>query len=86
MIDIDIDFFLLTVQTPTKIGSAVWPKCHTGDLPPGAWGKWSLVEAKRSPGISNVTVGTPNVCPTKLAKAPPNECPVIHIVLPLYVL
>lgn len=75
----------LTVHTPIKIGSAVCPKCQMGiSFAPGARGKCSLSEASRSPGLSKLTAGTPNVCPKSEATAPPREWPVSHMVAPGY--
>lgn len=69
-----------TEHLPAKIGSAVCPKCQTGNGNPGAWGKCNFLAANWSPGIPKDTIGTRNVCPTRLATAPPRECPVNQIV------
>lgn len=42
-------------------------------------GKCSRPAAIFSPGDSIATTGTPNVTPSRDARAPPNECPVIQI-------
>ena len=40
---------------------------------PGGVGKWSLVAASLSPGLSNATTGAPNVVPSRAAIPPPSE-------------
>jgi len=41
----------------------------------GGKGRCRRLAANRSPGASNATAGSPYVAPSKLAKAPPKECP-----------
>lgn len=67
-------------HAPINIGSAVCPKCHSGISTPGGCGKCKRRDARRSGGVSNVTVGTRNVWPTRLANTPPNEWPVSQMV------
>jgi hypothetical protein len=71
------------VQIPIYNGSAVCPKCQinmSSGFNPGGEGKCNRRLAKRSGGLSKVTVGTPKVRPIKLANAPPRLCPVSQIV------
>ena len=42
-------------------------------------GKCKRLAASLSPGDSKVSTGAPNVIPTRLARAPPRECPITHI-------
>lgn len=41
-------------------------------------GKCSLLAAIASPGASKASAGTPNVAPSKEARDPPNEWPIIQ--------
>ena len=64
------------------------PKCHismSSGFNAGGLGRWRRCAAMRSGGASNVTTGTPNVRPMRLASAPPREWPVSHIVALGYV-
>lgn len=45
----------------------------------GGSGKWRRAAASFSPGDSKATAGRPYVAPSKLAKAPPRECPTSHM-------
>lgn len=42
-------------------------------------GRCKRLAASLSPGDSNVTTGVPYVTPTRLASAPPRECPISQI-------
>ncbi len=61
------------------VNSSVRHIVFTGNSWPTGDGRWRRVAASRSPGDSKVTTGSPKVMPTRLAKAPPRECPITQI-------